>query len=78
MKFSGFSDIVKFAIQRKEEAANGYDPPLKMATDEGARRLLQDLRQEEQKKLFEFLAKQEKSQKLRLELEYDKYILSED
>jgi rubrerythrin len=32
----------------------------------------------EEKKVFEFLAAQEKSHKLKLEMEYDKHILSED
>ncbi len=32
----------------------------------------------EEKKIFEFLASQEKSHKLKLEMEYDKHILTED
>lgn len=150
MKFAGFNDVIAFAIQREEEAANGYGELLKMAKDEAAKRLLFDLRDEEkrhkkilqgltsarvsassskdvkdlkisdylvaepldaqmnfqdllifaakkerksvglyqdlaakaktkaQRQLFEFLVKQEKSHKLRLELEYEKHVLWED
>jgi rubrerythrin len=150
MKFAGFNDVIAFAIQREEEAANGYGELLKMAKDEASKRLLFDLRDEEkrhkkilqgltsarvsassskdvkdlkisdylvaepldaqmnfqdllifaakkerksvglyqdlaakaktkaQRQLFEFLVKQEKSHKLRLELEYEKHVLWED
>jgi rubrerythrin len=149
MKFSGFDDIIQFAIQREEEAAKAYGEMLEMAKDEAARKLLLDLQQDEknhkrilqgltrvkaeasaskdvkdlkitdylveepldtemnfqdllifaakkekraaelykdlaekaktteQQALFEFLAKQEKSHKLRLELEYEKHVLWE-
>jgi rubrerythrin len=150
MKFRGFEDIIQFAIQREEEAAKGYGDMVKIATDEAAKKLLLDLKEEEinhrrilqgvttakieasatkdvkdlkisdylveeplgpamnfqdllvfaakkekkavelytdlakrsktkeQKKLLEFLAKQEKTHKLRLELEYEKHVLWED
>lgn len=150
MKFSRFDDVIEFAIKREEEAAKGYADLRLMAKDEAARKLLQDLEDDEknhkrilqgltklkvdatasknvtdlkisdylvaeplspemnfqdllifaakkekkaaelyadlakkakikgQKVLFEFLVKQEKSHKLRLELEYEKYILWED
>jgi rubrerythrin len=150
MKFGNFKDIMKFAIQREEEAARGYGKLCTIAKEEAAKRLLADLQQEEkhhkkilqgltkvkieatasknvkdlkisdylieepltpemnfqdllifaakkekkavdlysdlakssttkeQKALFEFLAKQEKAHKLRLELEYEKHVLWED
>ncbi len=150
MEFSTFAEILQFAIKREEEAANGYAGLRKMAQDEGVKRLLLDLEEEEknhkkillgltqgkietsaaenvqdlkisdylveeplgsemnfqellifaakkekkaaelyhdlakkseikeQKKLFEFLSKQEKTHKLRLELEYEKHVLWED
>lgn len=150
MKFSSFQDIIKFAVKREEEAARTYGRLLKLAKDPAARRLLEDLRQEErqhkkillgttrvrvdasasrtvrdlkisdylveepltaemsfqdllifaakkekkavdlyshlarkakteaQRRLFEFLVKQEKSHKLRLEIEYEKHVLWED
>ena len=150
MKFSTFAEILQFAIKREEEAARGYAGLRKMARDEGVKKLLLDLEEEEknhkkilqgltqgkmetsaaedvqdlkisdylveeplspevnfqellifaakkekkaaelyhdlakiseikeQKKLFEFLSKQEKTHKLRLELEYEKHILWED
>ncbi len=150
MEFSTFAEVLEFAIQREEEAANGYAGLRKMAQDESAKRLLLDLEEEEknhkrilqdltqgrietsaaedipdlkisdylveeplgpemnfqellifaakkekkaaelyhdlakksevkeQKRLFEFLSKQEKTHKLRLELEYEKHVLWED
>jgi rubrerythrin len=150
MKFSGFDDIIQFAIQREEEAAIAYGDMMKKARGEAARKLLLDLQEDEknhkrvlqgltkvkvessafkdvkdlkisdylveeplgadmnfqdllifaakkekraaelykdlakktkfkeQEALFEFLAKQEKSHKLRLELEYEKHVLWED
>lgn len=150
MKFSTFDDLIRFAIKREEEAAKGYGELQKIAQEEAAKKLLQDLeeeeknhkkilqgltkvkmeasatedvndlkisdylveeplspemnfqdllifaakkekkaaglyqdlakksKKEEQKKLFEFLAKQEKTHKLRLELEYEKHVLWED
>jgi len=47
MNFSGFNDVVAFAIQREEEAARNYGELLKMAKDEAARKLLFDLQAEE-------------------------------
>jgi len=150
MKFSTLDDVIQFAIQREVEAAKGYGELRKIAQEESAKKLLQDLEEEEkkhkkilqgltkvkidaaatedvkdlkisdylveeslspemnfqdllifaakkekravelyrdlakksknkeQKKLFEFLAKQEKTHKLRLELEYEKHVLWED
>jgi len=150
MEFSGFDDIIQFAIQREEEAAKAYGEMMEKARDEAARKLLLDLQEDEknhkrvlqgltkvkvessgfkevkdlmisdylveeplgadmnfqdllifaakkekraaelykdlakktkskeQEALFEFLAKQEKSHKLRLELEYEKHVLWED
>ena len=150
MKFSSYGEIIDFAIKKEEEAAKGYGEMMKIAKDEGARKLLQDLREDEenhkrilegltkvrveatadkdvrdlkisdylveetltpemnfqdllifaakkekkaaelyadlaekakskdQKQLLEFLSKQEKSHKLRLELEYEKHVLWED
>jgi len=150
MKFSSFGDAILFAVKREEEAARNYGRLLKVARDPSAKKLLEDLRQDEknhrkillgitklkvdaaaskdvrdlkisdylvsepltaemnfqdllifaakkekksvdlysdlarkartpeQKKLFEFLAKQKKSHKLRLEIEYEKHVLWED
>lgn len=150
MKFSSFSEVVQFAVKKEEEAARNYGKLLKMTKEQSARKLLEDLREDEknhkkillgltkikvnasaskdvrdlkisdylvaepltpemnfqdllvfaakkekkavdlyaslsrkaktkgQKKLFEFLVKQEKSHKLRLELEYEKHVLWED
>jgi rubrerythrin len=150
MKFSGFNDVIEFAIKREEEAAKGYGEMLNIAKDEAAKKLLLDLQAEEvnhkrilqgltrarveatasknvkdlkvsdylvaepldvemnfqdllifaakkekkavelyqdlakkaktkeQKRLFDFLVKQEKTHKLRLELEYEKHVLWED
>ncbi len=150
MKFSSFGDVIQFAVQREEEAARTYGRLLKLAKDLSARKLLEDLREDErnhkkillgltelkmeavaskdirdlkitdylvaepltpemnfqdllifaakkekkaaelyqdlakkaktreQKRLFDFLVKQEKSHKLRLEIEYEKHVLWED
>jgi rubrerythrin len=150
MKFGNFKDIVKFAIQREEDAAKNYGKLRTIAKEEAAKRLLTDLQQEEKhhkkilqglttvrveksaqknvkdlmisdylveepltaemnfqdllifaakkekkaadlysklakssankghKTIFEFLAKQEKAHKLRLELEYEKHVLWEN
>jgi rubrerythrin len=150
MKFSSFAEVIQFAVKKEEEAARNYGKLLKMVTEQSARKLLEDLRQDEknhkkillgltkvrvdasasknvkdlkisdylvaepltpemnfqdllvyaakkekkavdlymslakksktkeQKKLFEFLVKQEKSHKLRLELEYERHVLWED
>ena len=150
MKFGSPKAIMDFAIRREEEASRNYGRLGRIATDQGAKKLLADLEQEEknhkrilqglaragvraaaakdvrdlmisdylveepltpemnfqdllifaakkekkaadlysqlarmsltkeQKALFEFLAKQEKAHKLRLELEYEKHVLWED
>lgn len=150
MNFSSFSGIIKFAIKREEEAAKAYGKLIKMAKEQSAKKLLEELRQDErnhkkillgltkvkvdataskevrdlkisdylldepltpemnfqdllvfaakkekkavdlytslakkakkkeQKKLFGFLVKQERSHKLRLEIEYEKHVLWED
>ena len=150
MKFSSFVDVIQFAVKKEDEAARNYGRLLKMAQEQSARKLLEDLREDEknhkkillgltkikvdasaskevkdlkisdylvaepltpemnfhdllifaakkekkavdlytglakraktkdQKKLFEFLVKQEKSHKLRLELEYERHVLWED
>jgi rubrerythrin len=150
MKFGSLKAVLDFAIQREEEAARNYGQLCRIATGQGAIRLLADLQNEEknhkkilqglskvgtraravkdvrdlmisdylieepltpemnfqdllifaakkekkacdlytdlarksqtgeQKALFEFLAKQEKAHKLRLELEYEKHVLWED
>jgi len=150
MKFGSLKAVLDFAIKREEEAADNYSEMCRIATDQGAKKLLADLQQEEQnhkkilqgltkskvrasaakdvkdlmisdyiveepltpdmnfqdllifaakkekraadlysdlakrsltkeqKALFEFLAKQEKAHKLRLELEYEKHVLWED
>jgi len=150
MKFGSLTAVMDFAIRREEEAARSYGRLGRIATDQGAKKLLADLQHEEknhkrilqglakagvravaakdvkdlmisdylveepltpemsfqdllifaakkekravdlysdlakksltkeQKALFEFLAKQEKAHKLRLELEYEKHVLWED
>lgn len=150
MKFSGFSEIMEYAVKREEEAARSYGRLMKKAEDPAVRQLLQDLQDDEKnhrkillglkkerieasagkdvqdlkisdylveeplaagmtlqdllifaakkerkaaalyaglakkvqgkehKKIFEFLSKQEKSHKLRLEIEYEKHFLGED
>ncbi|OGD17156.1 MAG: hypothetical protein A2Y69_10290 [Candidatus Aminicenantes bacterium RBG_13_59_9] len=150
MKFGSLKAVLDFAIRREEEAARNYGRLCRIATDQGAIKLLSDLQNEErnhkrilqglskvgrrvlaakdvkdlmisdylieepltpemnfqdllifaakkekkavelysdlarksqtgeQKALFEFLAKQEKAHKLRLELEYEKHVLWED
>jgi rubrerythrin len=150
MKFGSLKAVMDFAIRREQEAARSYGKLGRIATDQGAKKLLADLQHEEnnhkrilqglakagvrvaaakdvkdlmisdylveepltpemsfqdllifaakkekravdlysdlakksltkeQKALFEFLAKQEKAHKLRLELEYEKHVLWED
>jgi rubrerythrin len=150
MKFGNLRAVLDFAIQREEEAASNYGKLCRIASDPSAKKLLEDLRHEEQnhkrilqgltgagvrawaakdvkdlmisdylieepltpamnfqdllifaakkekkavelysdlarkaqtkeqKALFEYLAKQEKAHKLRLELEYEKHVLWED
>lgn len=150
MKFSSLAEVIQLAVEKEEEAARNYGKLLKVAKEQPARKLLEDLREDEknhkkillgltkvkvdasankdvkdlkisdylvaepltpemnfqdllvfaakkekkaidlytslakkaktksQKKLFEFLVKQEKSHKLRLELEYERHVLWED
>jgi desulfoferrodoxin-like iron-binding protein len=150
MIFSGFQDIIRFAVQREEEAARNYGEMIRRTRSESGRKLLFELQEDEkrhkdillglsrkrveasgagdvqdlkisdylaetplrpdmsfqdllihaaqkekqavdlytdlalrataedQKKLFQFLAKQELSHKLRLELEYEREVLAED
>jgi len=146
---SGFDEVIRFAVQREEEAAESYGKMVRLSQSQSARKLLLELQEEEKrhkkillgltpkrvkasgenvqdlkisdylldeplvpdmsfqdlliyaakkekkavdlysclahktaseerKKLWQFLAKQELSHKLRLELEYDKEILWED
>jgi rubrerythrin len=61
-----FQDLLIFAAKKEKKAVELYaDLARKSLT-------------KEQKALFEFLAKQEKAHKLRLELEYEKHVLWED
>lgn len=150
MKFGSLKAVLDFAIQREEEAARNYGRLCRIAKEQSAKKLLADLRDEEEnhkrilqgltktrvrasagkdvkdlmisnylveepltpdmnfqdllifaakkekkaadlysdlaktslvkdeKALFEYLAKQEKAHKLRLELEYEKHVLWED
>lgn len=150
MKSCTFHDVIQLAIKREESAAKGYRNLQKLAREESAKKLLQDLENEEknhkkilqgltkvrikssaakdvsdlkisdylieeplgpemdfqdllifaakkekkaaelyqnlarrckgkgEKRLFDFLVKQEKTHKLRLELEYEKHVLWED
>ena len=61
-----FQDLLIFAAKKEKKAADLY-------SDLAKRAVLDDHRV-----LFEFLAKQEKVHKLRLELEYEKHVLWED
>jgi rubrerythrin len=61
-----FQDLLVFAAKKEKKAVELY-------TD-----LAKRSKTKEQKKLLEFLAKQEKTHKLRLELEYEKHVLWED
>jgi rubrerythrin len=61
-----FQDLLIFAAKKEAKAAALYGALAAQAVDAA------------QKKLFEFLVGQEKSHKLRLEQEYEKYILPED
>jgi rubrerythrin len=61
-----FQDLLIFAAKKEKKAFDLY-------SDLAKRSLTR-----EQKVLFEFLAKQEKAHKLRLELEYEKHVLWED
>jgi len=61
-----FQDLLIFAAKKEKRAALLYSDLAKKSLNR------------EQKSLFEFLAKQEKAHKLRLELEYEKHVLWED
>lgn len=61
-----FQDLLIFAAKKEQRAAELYD------------RLAKKVKDKDKKKLFQFLVKQEKSHKLRLEIEYDKHVLWED
>ena len=61
-----FQDLLIFAAKKERKAADHYSDLAKKSLTK------------EQKALFEFLAKQEKVHKLRLELEYEKHVLWED
>ncbi|MCK4264588.1 MAG: ferritin family protein [Candidatus Aminicenantes bacterium] len=61
-----FQGLLIFAAKKEQKAVELYSDLAKKS------------KAEEPRKLFEFLAEQEKSHKLKLEIEYDKYILAED
>jgi rubrerythrin len=61
-----FQDLLIFAAKKETKAVALYSDLAKKSMTK------------EQKALFEFLAKQEKTHKLRLELEYEKHVLLED
>jgi rubrerythrin len=61
-----FQDLLIFAAKKEKKAIDLYSD------------LARKSQAKEQKALFEFLAKQEKAHKLRLELEYEKHVLWED
>jgi rubrerythrin len=61
-----FQDLLIFAAKKEKKAIDLYS------------NLARKSQTKEQKALFEFLAKQEKAHKLRLELEYEKHVLWED
>ena len=61
-----FKALLIFAAKKEKKAVDLYSDLAKKSLTK------------EQKALFEFLAKQEKAHKLRLELEYEKHVLWED
>ena len=61
-----FQDLLIFAAKKEKKAVELY------------RDLAKEAKTKEQKRLFEYLEKQEKAHKLRLELEYEKRVLWED
>ncbi|MFZ2054707.1 MAG: ferritin family protein [Candidatus Aminicenantales bacterium] len=61
-----FQDLLIFAAKKEKKAADLYSDLAKRSSTKN------------HKALFEFLAKQEKAHKLRLELEYEKHVLWED
>jgi rubrerythrin len=63
---SGFQGLLIFAAKKEAKAIELYA------------RLRDECPRPEQKRLFEFLIQQEKSHKLKLEKEYETYVLQED
>lgn len=63
---SPFQDVLIFAAKKEAKAAALYEALLGRASDPAARRL------------FEYLIQQEKTHKLRLEKEYERYVLEEN
>jgi rubrerythrin len=61
-----FQDLLIFAAKKEKRAVDLYSDLAKRSLTKA------------QKALFEYLAKQEKAHKLRLELEYEKHVLWED
>lgn len=61
-----FQDLLILAAKKEQKAVDLYT------------RLEKKAKKEEIRKLFDFLIKQEKSHKLRLEEEYEKHVLEED
>jgi rubrerythrin len=61
-----FQDLLIFAAKKEQKAMELYSD------------LADKSKKKEQKKLFDFLAMQEKSHKLKLETEYEKHVLWED
>jgi len=61
-----FQDLLIFAAKKEKKSVDLYSDLAKKSLTK------------EQKALFEFLAKQERAHKLRLELQYEKHVLWED
>jgi rubrerythrin len=61
-----FQDLLIFAAKKEQEAVDLYSNLEENAEDD------------ELKKLFQFLAQQEKAHKLKLEKEYEEHVLEED
>lgn len=61
-----FQDLLIFAAKKEQKAVELYTS------------LGRKAKSEELQKLFNFLVEQEKSHKLKLEMEYEKYVLTED
>ena len=57
MKLSTFKDVINFAIKREEEAIHGYGNMINLAKNPGAKKLLQEVLEEEKnhKKLLQGL-----------------------
>lgn len=90
-RFRTIDDILAFAIKKEEEAAAAYGTMIATARtllifaarkEHKAAQLYSALAlrstKDGQRKLFEFLAGQEKTHKLRLESEYERHVLGED